>query len=162
MQYFYKPILTDSKNKINVNQVMIFLIEGVLPEGYFANNLRGLSIDMAVFRDLLRQRLPHLSRHLEELQQQTDSSTSYCIEPVKVTIFRTRIFKQITTTIITLQPLTNVFTMQWFLTLFVTCLPKPAVFRVWDLVFLEGNEVLLRTALAIWQALAELVLLKKN
>ena len=62
---------------------MIFLIEGVLPEGYFANNLRGLSIDMAVFRDLLRQRLPHLSRHLEELQQQTDSSTSYCIEPVK-------------------------------------------------------------------------------
>lgn len=49
-------------------KVMIYLIEGVLPEGYFADNLRGLSIDMAVFRDLLRMRLPKLSRHLEALQ----------------------------------------------------------------------------------------------
>lgn len=113
---------------------MIYLIEGVLPEGYFANNLRGLSVDMAVFRELLRQRLPALSRHLELLQQPGDSGgPSYCIEP----------------------PLTNVFTMQWFLTLFATCLPKAAVLRVWDLVFLEGSDVLLRTALAIWQTLAE-------
>ena len=108
---------------------MIYLIEGVLPEGYFANNLRGLSVDMAVFRDLLRQRLPALSRHLETLQQSDPAS----IEP----------------------PLTNVFTMQWFLTLFATCLPKPAVLRVWDLIFLEGSDVLLRTALAIWRTLAE-------
>ncbi|EFX76613.1 hypothetical protein DAPPUDRAFT_106861 [Daphnia pulex] len=120
-------------------KVMIYLIEGVLPTGYFANNLRGLSIDMAVFRDLLRQRLPALSRHLEMLQQSescTGSSSSYCIEP----------------------PLTNVFTMQWFLTLFATCLPKAAVLRVWDLILLEGNDILLRTALAIWQTLAERIL----
>ena len=119
---------------------MIYLIEGVLPNGYFANNLRGLSIDMAVFRDLLRQRLPALSRHLEMLQQSESctagSSSSYCIEP----------------------PLTNVFTMQWFLTLFATCLPKAAVLRVWDLILLEGNDILLRTALAIWQTLAESVI----
>lgn len=49
-------------------KVMIYLIEGVLPEGYFADNLRGLSVDMAVFRDLLRSRLPKLSKHLEALQ----------------------------------------------------------------------------------------------
>ena len=52
-------------------------------------------------------------------------------------------------------PLTNVFTMQWFLTLFTNCLPKDTVLRVWDLIFLEGNEILLRTALAIWDGLAE-------
>ena len=52
-------------------------------------------------------------------------------------------------------PLTNVFTMQWFLTLFSTCLPKDLVLRVWDLILLEGNEVLLRTALAIWKDLEE-------
>lgn len=51
-----------------VLQVMIYLIEGVLPESYFANSLRGLSIDMAVFRDLLRLKLPELSKHLEQLQ----------------------------------------------------------------------------------------------
>lgn len=48
---------------------MIYLIEAVLPESYFANNLRGLSVDMAVFRDLLKLRLPKLSNHLDKLQK---------------------------------------------------------------------------------------------
>lgn len=51
---------------------MIYLIEGVLPESYFVNSLRGLTIDMAVFRDLLRLKLPELSKHLDALQ--TDSN----------------------------------------------------------------------------------------
>lgn len=52
-------------------------------------------------------------------------------------------------------PLINVFTMQWFLTLFCTCLPTSCVLRVWDLVLIEGSDILLRTALAIWALLAE-------
>ena len=44
------------------------MIEGSLPEGYFNNNMRGLSVDMAVFRDLLKLRLPRLSKHLDNLQ----------------------------------------------------------------------------------------------
>ncbi|KAM7306740.1 flocculation protein FLO11 [Ixodes scapularis] len=121
----------------NALKMMIFLVEGVLPEGYFANHLRGLSVDMAVFRDLLRLRLSALARHLDDLQMgagESSSGTSY--EP----------------------PLTNVFTMQWFLTLFTTCLPKATVLRVWDLILLEGNEVLLRTALAIWDGLADRIM----
>ena len=47
---------------------MIYLIDHVLPESYFANNLRALSVDMAVFRDLLRLQLPNLSKHLDYLQ----------------------------------------------------------------------------------------------
>lgn len=47
---------------------MIFLIDYVLPEGYFANNLRALSVDMAVFRELLSLHLPTLSQHLDKLQ----------------------------------------------------------------------------------------------
>lgn len=55
---------------------MIYLIEEVLPESYFANHLQGLSVDMAVFRDLLRLRLSSLSAHLDKLQAKTqDSST---------------------------------------------------------------------------------------
>lgn len=50
-------------------------------------------------------------------------------------------------------PLTNVFTMQWFLTLFATCLPKATALHVWDSVLLEGLEILLRTAIAIWGTL---------
>jgi TBC1 domain family member 30 len=118
------------RNEADSVKVMILLIEGVLPESYFANNLRGLSVDMAVFRELLRMRLPRLSNHLDMLQTEA-AGGGY--EP----------------------PLTNVFTMQWFLTLFANCLPQNTVFRLWDLVFLEGNEVLLRAALAIWTSLQE-------
>lgn len=50
-------------------QVMIYLIDKVLPDSYFANNLRALSVDMAVFRDLLRIKLPELSQHLHHLQK---------------------------------------------------------------------------------------------
>lgn len=48
--------------------------------------------------------------------------------------------------------------MQWFLTLFATCLPEATALRVWDSVLLEGSEILLRTALAIWGKLSECVL----
>ena len=47
---------------------MIYLIDHVLPDGYFGNNLRALSVDMAVFRDLLGSHLPQLSRHLNHMQ----------------------------------------------------------------------------------------------
>ena len=45
--------------------------------------------------------------------------------------------------------------MQWFLTLFATCLPPDIVLRIWDSVLLDGNEILLRVALAIWAKLGE-------
>lgn len=48
---------------------MIYLIDKVLPDSYFVNNLRALSVDMAVFRDLLRMKLPELSQHLDTLQR---------------------------------------------------------------------------------------------
>eukprot|EP00794_Sanderia_malayensis_P005946 gene5946-6636_t len=118
-------------------KVMIYLVDYILPRNYFANNLRALSADMAVLRELMSLKLPHLARHLDDLQkasidtQRQSGSNSY--EP----------------------PLVNVFTMQWFLTLFATCLPRETVLRVWDAVLLEGSEVLLRVALAIWAKLAD-------
>ncbi|XP_033989487.1 TBC1 domain family member 30 isoform X2 [Trematomus bernacchii] len=114
-------------------KVMIYLIDKVLPESYFANNLRALSVDMAVFRDLLRLKLPRLSQHLHQLQKAANKEAGGSYEP----------------------PLTNVFTMQWFLTMFATCLPAPTVLKIWDSVFFEGSEVLFRVALAIWERLGE-------
>ncbi|XP_043943994.1 TBC1 domain family member 30 isoform X4 [Protopterus annectens] len=114
-------------------KVMIYLIDKVLPNSYFANNLRALSVDMAVFRDLLRLKLPELSQHLYNLQKTSRKESGGGYEP----------------------PLTNVFTMQWFLTLFATCLPKHAVLKIWDSIFFEGSEVTLRVALAIWAKLGE-------
>ncbi|KAI5094085.1 TBC1 domain family member 30 isoform X1 [Silurus meridionalis] len=120
-------------NEGDALKVMIYLIDKVLPESYFANNLRALSVDMAVFRDLLRLKLPELSQHLHHLQKVANRTGGGSYEP----------------------PLTNVFTMQWFLTMFATCLPHHTVLKIWDSVFFEGSEVLLRVALAIWSKLAE-------
>uniref|UniRef100_A0A3Q3W9W2 TBC1 domain family member 30 n=1 Tax=Mola mola TaxID=94237 RepID=A0A3Q3W9W2_MOLML len=120
-------------NESDALKVMIYLIDKVLPESYFANNLRSLSVDMAVFRDLLRLKLPRLSQHLHQLQKAANREAGGSYEP----------------------PLTNVFTMQWFLTMFATCLPAPTVLKIWDSVFFEGSEVLFRVALAIWEKLGE-------
>ncbi|XP_061109257.1 TBC1 domain family member 30 isoform X2 [Conger conger] len=120
-------------NEGDALKVMIYLIDKVLPDSYFANNLRALSVDMAVFRDLLRMKLPELSQHLHNLQKAANREGGGSYEP----------------------PLTNVFTMQWFLTMFATCLPHHTVLKIWDSVFFEGSEVLLRVALAIWSKLGE-------
>uniref|UniRef100_A0A8B9LUA1 TBC1 domain family member 30 n=1 Tax=Astyanax mexicanus TaxID=7994 RepID=A0A8B9LUA1_ASTMX len=120
-------------NEGDALKVMIYLIDKVLPDSYFANNLRALSVDMAVFRDLLRIKLPELSQHLHHLQKVANRTGGGGYEP----------------------PLTNVFTMQWFLTMFATCLPHHTVLKIWDSVFFEGSEVLLRVALAIWAKLGE-------
>ncbi|XP_065092115.1 serine-rich adhesin for platelets isoform X2 [Ochlerotatus camptorhynchus] len=123
------------KNEADSIKVMILLIEGLLPPGYFCGSLGGLQADMAVFRDLLGTRLPKLARHLQKLQ-----GPEGAFEP----------------------PLTNVFTMQWFLTLFCTCLPSNSVLRIWDLILIEGSDVLLRTALAIWGLLEGRIIVTKT
>ncbi|XP_050021477.1 TBC1 domain family member 30 isoform X2 [Alexandromys fortis] len=120
-------------NEGDALKIMIYLIDKVLPESYFVNNLRALSVDMAVFRDLLRMKLPELSQHLDALQRTANKESGGGYEP----------------------PLTNVFTMQWFLTLFATCLPNHTVLKIWDSVFFEGSEVILRVSLAIWAKLGE-------
>ncbi|KAM5170980.1 TBC1 domain family member 30 isoform 2-T2 [Mantella aurantiaca] len=120
-------------NEGDALKIMIYLIDKVLPDSYFVNNLRALSVDMAVFRDLLRMKLPELSHHLDVLQKTANKESGGGYEP----------------------PLTNVFTMQWFLTLFATCLPNHTVLKIWDSVFFEGSEIILRVALAIWAKLGE-------
>ena len=57
-------------------QMMIYLIEGVLPNGYFTNDLQGLSVDMAVSRDLLRLRLSALAKHLDRLQAEANDAST--------------------------------------------------------------------------------------
>ncbi|XP_031625410.1 uncharacterized protein LOC116342065 isoform X2 [Contarinia nasturtii] len=125
------------RSEIESLKVMIYLIEGVLPMGYFSGSMHGLQADMAVFREILSTRLPKLSKHLQRLQGTIGDNS---MDP----------------------PLINVFTMQWFLTLFCTCLPKSCVLRVWDLVLIEGSDILLRTALAIWATISERVMTIKS
>lgn len=90
------------KSEIESLKVMIYLIEGVLPKGYFrfvscafsfrffhmlnqlsfslssSGSMGGLQADMAVFREILSTRLPKLSKHLQKLQGTIgDSNVSF-------------------------------------------------------------------------------------
>lgn len=56
---------------------MIFLIDYVLPESYFARNLQALSVDVAVFRDLLALRQPMVASHLQKLQRDAGMFISF-------------------------------------------------------------------------------------
>lgn len=152
---------------------MIYLIDHVLPEGYFTNSMHSLAIDMAVFRELLKLKHPKLYEHLNQLQFSSVNNNVQTSRGNKLTN-RFRKFSSYKSsssisngsqsssssslnqpTASTYEPpLTNVFTMQWFLTLFATCLPKNVLLRVWDSIFLEGSEILFRTSIAIWDKLS--------
>ena len=55
---------------------MIYLIDHILPEGYFTNSMHTLAIDMAVFRELLKQKQPKLCQHLNALQYNSIATNS--------------------------------------------------------------------------------------
>ncbi|EYC39946.1 hypothetical protein Y032_0635g914 [Ancylostoma ceylanicum] len=56
-------------------KVMIFLIEHVLPRGYFDQSLKALSVDMTVMKDLMLQRVPNTIEHLEHLKNTSEESS---------------------------------------------------------------------------------------
>eukprot|EP00062_Callorhinchus_milii_P014252 gi/632963177/ref/XP_007897736.1/ PREDICTED: TBC1 domain family member 30-like [Callorhinchus milii] len=114
-------------------KVLIYLLERVLPENYFAPDLSALTVDIAVFHELFNRKLPELAKHLDGLYRAAGKDHD-----------GRRVL-----------PLTSVVTMQWFLTLFTSCLPKETFLRVWDAFLFDGSEVLLRVALATWAHLAE-------
>ena len=93
---------------------------------------------MAVFRELLQHYLPELALHMNTLQKEASGTIkkSYSSEnppdPQSIHSYE--------------PPLADVFSIQWFLTMFATTLPRKACRRVWDAIFLEGSEYLLYTA----------------
>ena len=52
-------------------QIMIYLIEHVLPPNYFAHDLEALSVDLSVFQELTLEQMPELSNHLDILRMQS-------------------------------------------------------------------------------------------
>jgi hypothetical protein len=119
----------------DVLKVMVYIVDRVMPRHYFDKNLNSLLADIEVFQGLMQSSLPNLYSHLSQLRYQEndplDAKGSH-YEP----------------------PLINVFTIQWFLTMFAMCLPHDCVLRVWDCVLLEGSEVILRAGLSVCKLLS--------
>ena len=84
--------------------------------GCFLPDLSGLHTRIYQFRELLRQNLPTVWAHLDELQ----------VDPAYVS--------------------------QWFLSFFAVTCPLPMLFRIYDVVFAEGESVtIMRVALSLMQ-----------
>jgi len=49
----------------------------------------------------------------------------------------------------------NMYLQQWFLTLFIDCLPLPLVISIWDAIICEGLHVALRVVVTILSSLKE-------
>lgn len=107
--------------------------------------------DMEVFRELLVHKVPKLAKHLQKLQNSTNEPS---FEPPIINVSAWYPFRCIPINHDSLQ----VFTIQWFLTLFSNCLPYFTVLRIWDLIMIEGSDVLLRAALSIWKILEDRIL----
>ena len=132
-------------------QVLVYLIEHVFPKDFFTHKLEGLSVDIAVFRDLIAFYLPELSGHLEMIREAASKS----MQAVTTGSFSSSGGDGDdgvdSGSVLYEPPLTNLFTMQWFLTLYATVLPRETALRVWDAILLEGSEVVFYTALVVWR-----------
>lgn len=128
----------------------MYLIEHVFPKDFFTHKLEGLSVDIAVFRDLIAFYLPELSGHLEMIREAASKS----MQTVTTNSFSSGGDAEDpadSSTVLYEPPLTNLFTMQWFLTLYATVLPRDTALRVWDAILLEGSEVVFYAALVVWR-----------
>ncbi|CAH8589261.1 unnamed protein product [Heterobilharzia americana] len=142
-------------------KIMVYLIDYVLPESYFAQNLQALSVDIAVFRQLLQTRLPGLAGHLDRLQYKAALESDSQLGKKRLSLDKQDILSGKNQGAYE-PPLMNVYIIQWFLTLFATCLASDAVLRVWDSILLEGSEVILRTAIVIMEFLKSRLLKLKS
>ncbi|GAC76422.1 ypt/rab GTPase activating protein [Moesziomyces antarcticus T-34] len=94
--------------------VLVCLIEKILPSEYYTSHLLVSQADQRVLIELVREHMPALHAHIDELGVDLPA-----------------------------------ITFAWFLSLYTDCLPVETLFRVWDVMFVEGMVILFRVAMAI-------------
>ena len=92
--------------------LVLSAIVNTLPNNYFAD-LEGAAIDLMVFEELMRDRLPHLHYHLQWLATQDE------VMPLSSSPSASSPFAESAE-----PPLIHAFIVQWFPTLFANLLPK--------------------------------------
>ncbi|WFC95263.1 hypothetical protein MBRA1_001910 [Malassezia brasiliensis] len=90
------------------------IIQHILPDGFYASNMRVPQADQRVLLGLVRAGMPKVHAHFAALSVELPAVT-----------------------------------YAWFLSLFTSCLPIETLFRVWDMMLVDGHIVLFRVAYAI-------------
>jgi len=97
---------------------LVYIVEVVMPQMYYSKQMVGAQVDQAVFKELVCEKLPDLSSHLD----------AHGVDPA-------------------------LFSLNWFLCLFVDTLPVSTYLHIWDAFLFEGSKVLFRYALAILKSI---------
>ncbi|KAI8074946.1 rab-GTPase-TBC domain-containing protein [Gongronella butleri] len=107
----------------------VTLIQDILPANVYDMSMEGASIDQNILMMLLSERCPHIWQRIAG-----GRSFWECDDPNGLGM-----------------PTSSLVTSHWFLTLFINILPTESVLRVWDCLFCEGRQTLMRVALAIFK-----------
>ena len=112
---------------MEILKTFIYIIDAVLPPLYHSGNLEGIQTELKVVNELMKRQNKRIYSHLIMLREISMRENGH--EP----------------------PLCNPYNMQWLLTLFGSSLPKASILRIWDGLFLDGNEILIRATIAVWK-----------
>eukprot|EP01134_Creolimax_fragrantissima_P005934 CFRG5934T1 len=121
-------LLLMNKNEEDAFAALCVLVDQ-LPKNYF-DDLEALAVDLLVFDELMKERLPRLHAHCRRLMKSDAQTYHYTFADED-------------------PPLTSVFTGQWFPTLFTNLFPQDILFRVWDSILFDGDEMMFRVGLSI-------------
>eukprot|EP01135_Chromosphaera_perkinsii_P001126 Nk52_evm76s158 gene=Nk52_evmTU76s158 len=120
---------------------LVYMMDHILPANYFGGDMKTMLADMQAFRKIIALKLPRLDKHMAHLRRrEREAGLDRAYQP----------------------PLLNVFTMRWFLTLFVNCFPIETVYRIWDSIMLDGHEMLFRVGLVVWSIVEDSILFTKS
>ena len=121
--------------------LLVYIVDVVMPINYYTKQLIGAQVDQAVFKELVTEKLPNLAEHLGNFY-----FVLLCLK------FRLNILSDVHG----VDP--ALFSLNWFLCLFVDTLPVGTYLHIWDAFLFEGSKVSLNIILLLFNMIWRVVL----
>ena len=121
--------------------LLVYIVDVVMPINYYTKQLIGAQVDQAVFKELVTEKLPNLAEHLGNFY-----FVLLCLK------FRLNILSDVHG----VDP--ALFSLNWFLCLFVDTLPVGTYLHIWDAFLFEGSKVSLNIIILLFNMIWRVVL----
>ena len=120
--------------------LLVYIVDVVMPLNYYTKQLIGAQVDQAVFKELVTEKLPNLAEHLGNFHF----------------FFISKFRSIILVDVHGVDP--ALFSLNWFLCLFVDTLPVGTYLHIWDAFLFEGSKVSLNIILLLFNIIWRVVL----
>ena len=153
-------------DELEILKTYDFIIDEILPPLYHSGNLEGIQTELKVVNELMKKQNKRIYRKGWVLTADQSKCWSFNLGSHLIMLREISMRENGHE-----PPLCNPYNMQWLLTLFGSSLPKGtilwlprlwfetrlthfflgSILRIWDGLFLDGNEVLIRATIAVWK-----------